>query len=177
VGDSIVDVEQDVGPALVHIVGNAGARHFAVINYDSNNERIDLLVNTTDPYDGYRPLDFLDSEQTARFEMKASGEWKIEIIPLAPLPEMEEHIMEVPGTYEGNGDNVIFLVGGTPDLAAISGNQGAHHFAVKSYSAEGRDLLVNTTDPYNGTVMLDHDATALEVKASGPWTIEVADAE
>jgi hypothetical protein len=175
-GDSIVDVEVDVGAALVHIAGNESARHFAVKNYGPGNEPIDLLVNTTDPYEGYVPLDFLDAEQTTRFEVTATGHWAIEIIPIAPIPEMAEHFLEVPGTYEGNGDNVIFLTGETPDLAAISGNQSAHHFAVIAYDEGGRDLHVNTTDPYEGRVMLKATTIALVVKAVGPWTIEVTSA-
>lgn len=175
-GDSVVDVETHVGPAIVHVVGNASGRYFAVENYGPNNTKMDLLVNTTAPYDGYHPLDWRDDEETTRFSVEAVGQWTIEIIPFAPIPEVGEHVIEVPGTYEGKGDDVIILAGETPDLAKISGNNGDRYFSVEGYT-DGYDLLVNTTEPYDGIVLLNPDTWAFEVTASGPWTIEVTSAE
>lgn len=170
-GDAIVDVEEHVGPAVLHITGNASARHFAVVNYGPGNVRMSLLVNTTDPYDGYQPLDWRADEETARFEVTATGQWEIEIIPLGHT-KVQEHFLEVPGTYEGDGDDVIILRGQTPDLANISGNQEGRHFAVMGY-ADRVNLHVNTTDPYEGTVMLNPQTFALEVTARGSWSVEV----
>ncbi len=166
-GDAIVDIEKLNVPMIVHIVGNPGSHHFAVINYDENNEQIDLLVNTTDPYDGVRPLDFKDDVWTVRFEVKASGDWTIEVLPLK-----DANFVIVPGIIQGEGDDVIFLLEGRPDTATIKGNSIGHHFAVISYG-NGRDLLVNTTDPYEGTVMLDPSTVILEIKADGAWEIEI----
>jgi hypothetical protein len=172
-GDSVVDVDQSFGGALVHITGNAAGRHFAVTNYDSDGNSVGLLVNTTDAYDGVRPLDFMADEHTTRFEISATGPWTIEILPLA-TEYIEPYIVTVPGEFEGTGDGVIFLTGGTPDLASIVGNQSSRHFGVFGYNG-GRDLLVNTTDPYEGSVMLDADTVAIEVMAVGPWSITVSE--
>lgn len=166
-GDSIVDAENPYGAAIVHITGNAGSHHFAVMNYDTNGNQIDLLVNTTDPYEGVRPLDFRADEHTTRFEVKATGEWQIEILPIKFA-----NSLSVPGTYEGSGDDVLLLLGGTPDLAKVKGNAGAHHFAILSYGKYS-DLLVNTTDVYEGTVLLSSDVVALEIDAEGSWSIQV----
>lgn len=166
-GDSIVDIDKPKLPMVVHITGNAADRHFAVKNYDNTGESIDLLVNTTEPYDGIIPLDFMTDEWTSRFEITATGDWTIEVLPLSSI-----RVLSIPGKIEGNGDEVFVLTGGVPDLGIISGNSGSNHFAVKSYNG-GRDLLVNTTDPYEGTVMMDSGTILIEVIAVGSWTIEI----
>ncbi len=166
-GDSIVDFYNSYEIAIVHITGNASSRHFAVKNYGSDGNSIDLLVNITGPYDGVRPLDFGDGEHTTRFEVSASGEWRIEVLPIASA-----RVLTVPGVIEGRGDDVIFFKGATPDLAKIKGNAESRHFAVKGYGKH-YDLLVNTTDPYEGTVIVSDDTVVIEIRAEGSWSIEI----
>lgn len=167
-GDSIVDVDlPDDFIGLVHVIGNANSRFFAVKSYDALGNPIDLLVNTTDPYDGVRPLDFRNNEHTTRFEISANGQWTIEVLPLSAIEKLE-----IPGTFSGSGDYVFALIGGDPDLANINGNAAGRYFAVLSYG-DNIDLLVNTTDPYQGTVILDAKTVIIEVQAIGDWTIEV----
>jgi len=151
----------------VHIKGNSSSRHFAVKSYDINGESIELLVNTTNPYDGICPLDFMSGEWTTRFEVTASGSWSIELVPLTSL-----RVLTVPGTIEGNGDEVFLINGGTPDTAKIIGNSSSRHFAVKSYG-DDRDLLVNTTDPYESEVLVDGNAVIIEVISESKWSIEI----
>lgn len=164
-GDSIVDIQKDHGPALVHIIGNASSSYFGVKSYDDNNEQIDLLVNTTDPYDGFRPLDFLDDQYSVRFEVQATGDWIIEILPLGAIEKLT-----IPGNITRNGDYVFAIVGGSPDTATITGNASSSYFGVFGYG-NTKELLVNTTDPYNGTVMLGSDIIIIEVQAMGEWTM------
>ena len=151
----------------MHITGNSSSGYFGITNYGANNEQIDLLVNTTDPYDGIRPLDFRDGEQTARFEVQADGSWTIEVLPLSYIKKLD-----IPGEISGNGDYVFALQGGTPDTAIINGNAAASYFGVFGYSNR-IDLLINTTDPYNGTVLLDNETMIIEVQAVGEWTIRI----
>ena len=175
-GDSVADVgDWRCMPGLVHITGNADARHFAVENFDAAGELLELLVNTTDAYDGCRPLDWMDDECTARFQVTATGDWSITLLPLAPILEVLPHALEVPGTYTGNGDDVILLTGGKPDLANVAGNELGRHFAVMAWTKRrgGDTLLVDTVEPYQGTVMLDETTMMVEVVARGEWTIEV----
>ncbi len=166
-GDSIVNIEKENIAMAVHIKGNSSSRHFAIKSYDINGEYIELLVNTTDPYDGICPLDFMSGEWTTRFEVTASGSWSIELVPLTSL-----RVLTIPGTIEGNGDEVFMLNGGTPDTAKIIGNSSSSHFAVKSYG-DDRDLLVNTTEPYDGEVLLDSSAVIIEVISESSWSIEI----
>lgn len=169
-GDSVVDIDKPVGLAIAHITGNQESRFFSVKNYDINGNGLDLLVNTTDVYDGVRPLDFDSDEHTTRFEITSSGDWKIEVLSIS-----SSRIVQVPGIVEGFGDEVIILEGEDPDLAIIRGNNESRYFGVISYSINGSylDLHVNTTDPYEGTVILDSDTKIFEIKSSGKWEIEI----
>jgi hypothetical protein len=166
-GDDIVDFENPFNIAIAHIVGNAGGRHFAIINYGADGSRYDLLVNTTDPYDGIKPIDFGSNEHTTRFEVKAAGSWTITVMPVTSAK-----VLDVPGKIEGSGDDVIFLIGGTPDVATVVGNQQGRHFAVVGYGNR-RNLLVNTTDPYEGKVVLGGDVRVLVVTGVGSWLLDV----
>jgi len=94
-GDSVLEVEKWNGPALAKIKYNGGS-NFAVINYDAQDERIDLLVNTIGKYEGIIPLDFTDGEYTARLEVKASGEWEIQILPIDRID-----LVVLPTTIQG----------------------------------------------------------------------------
>ena len=171
-GDTILDIESPVWLVTLHIVGNAGGQHFAVTSYDKNGEYIDLLVNTTDPYDGYRPIGLLDQSTVTRLEITGGGEWRLEALPLEL--SREGHVLMVPGTYEGTSDDVVFIGQNLPDKATIRGNQASAHFGVIGHNG-GWDLLVNTTDPYDGTVLLHIDTYALEITAEGAWSIAVTD--
>lgn len=85
-----------------------------------------------------------------------------------------------PLVYSGTGDDVVSIHKPSgPALAYITGNTIARHFAVTSYGAGRKyiDLLVNTTDPYLGIRPFDFGSdeltTLFEVKAEGPWRIEL----
>jgi hypothetical protein len=171
-GDSVVDLIKDDWPAILHITGNDASNHFAIRALDNNNELIDGLVNEIDPYDGYLPLDFREGEKTVRFQVIAKGEWKIEVLPI--MAHFADNYLDVPGVFEGSGENIFLLVGDTPDKAIISGNEVGAHFAVRSYGHQsGMDILVNEIEPYNGTVVLAADTLMIQVKGKGNWSIEV----
>lgn len=168
-GDSIVDVDlPDNFVGIVHITGNASSRYFGVSNLDANNEQIDLLVNTGDPYDGVRPLDFLKGEETVRFEVQAVGEWTIEVLPISMIKAYP-----VTAPIMGTGDDVIRLIGSNLDTAIITGNPESRYFGIQGFSDSGIDLLVNTGDPYNGTVILDPTTFILVIQAIGEWSIQI----
>lgn len=164
-GDSVVDIPGS-GPMIARIKGNDEASFFAVTALDAANETIDLLVNTTAAYQGVRPLN-LGDKQTAKFEIKSSGPWSIELLPLESA-----EVLAIPGEYAGEGDQVL-IVEGTPGTATITGNEGKGFFAVIGHGALFPDLLVNTTDTYSGQSIVDKDVTTLIIQATGPWSIKM----
>lgn len=166
VGDSIVDVSAYSDRLLALVVGgNSASRHFAVIPYDEDGDRLGSLVNTTDVYAGLLPLNL---RGTAAFlEIKAVGEWKIVAYPLAVAPRI------VKGEpYTGKGDFVLIVDDSSVRTATIIGNQADRHFAVHGYDKSGSPrLLVNTTEPYVGTVLLRRDTILLVFQAVGEWIV------
>jgi hypothetical protein len=165
-GDSVVDVPKWNGPAILDIK-YTGSHNFVIWNYASNGEQIDLLVNTIGAYQGKRPIDFQSGENTVRLEIKASGSWEIQVLPLGSITAVA-----IPGTYNGTGDDVIALVGGTPDLLITDASMASSNFIIRSYG-NYVDLLINEIAPYNGTVILSSDTVVLEIIATGPWSIEI----
>lgn len=87
---------------------------------------------------------------------------------VAPIPD--------PVTYTGSGDDVIEIAPFSDTLYVfeISGNDAERNFIVKTYNGDGEygELLVNTLDKYHGITMdSNFDVSAIEVKATGDWTI------
>lgn len=167
-GDSVIDVP-DICACVAHIVGNAASRYFSVKGLDAAGNDVDLLVSATDAYDGYRPLDFYDRENTTRLQITANGDWSIELTQLGNYARYQK----VPGAVTGTGDDLVLMLGGTPDLLKIKGNAAGRYFGVYGWSTKGKDLLVSDTNPYEGTVVVKNNAFVIEVVAVGDWTMDV----
>lgn len=127
-----------------------------------------MLVNTTDVYDGIVLLD----ADTVEFEISATGAWEIEIKPLATARSVGVNdsikITDLNSKISGKNDEVILVVSNqSSTLVTISGNRQARHFAVTGYG-DTSDLMVNTTDHYEGTVRLPKgQIVVLEINAVG----------
>lgn len=166
-GADVISIEKPGDPdepVLVYVRGNAEARYFGVTAYDAAGESTGLLVNTTDVYEGIVPLDFRDGETTTRLEVDSIGDWYIEIRPL-----LSARVTGAPGTITGSG-NDVFIVQGTLDTAHITGNADSRFFAVTTYGSRS-NLAVNTTDPYDGRVIIPTDTAIVEVSAIGDWSV------
>lgn len=163
-GDDVISIGSIKDGYVFYIEGNTQENHFAIKAYDQKGDYLELLVNTTDSYKG---ITMDPSLETTMLEINASGSWKLELLPLSSLD------MIIPGQlYSGRGDTVLLLNSGG-SIARIKGNSSENHFAVRSYSSTRTDLLVNTTDRYEGNVMLRSDPFILEIKAVGDWSIDI----
>ncbi len=87
-----------------------------------------------------------------------------------PQENMNSFVTPESVVYSGTGDDVITLAPFEGVYVFnIIGNSSNNHFSVKSYTSDGDyvDLLVNTTEEYNGTVVDDtQSATKLEISAT-----------
>jgi LysM repeat protein len=164
-GTSVVDLKKWPGPALLKI-SYKGSSNFVIYNYDSKGQKIDLLVNTIGNYEGTRPIDFRDGEESARLQIKSSGSWEISVLPLESAPAYD-----IPGIAKGKGDDVFAIRNRNADLAKIH-YTGDSNFVVFSYSPSGIDLLVNEIGAYDGIQIVPESAFLFEIRASGPWEIE-----
>lgn len=165
-GDNIVDFKKWDGPAIA-IINYSGSHNFIVKSYDSSGSSVDLLVNTIGTYKGTVAIDFYSDEYSSRFEIKASGSWDIEILPLSSA-----RTKSVPGTITGNSDDVVILTGKAPDLIKAN-SKGNSNFIVWSYSERNRDLVFNEIAPYSGTALLDSSTIVLTINAEGDWSLEI----
>lgn len=161
-GDDVITLAPFDGVFVFHITGNSSKHHFAVKGYDSNGENTGLFVNTTSAYDG---ITIDPKQETTTLEVNASGDWIIEVQSINKMETISSG-----ETLSGSGDTVI-VVSSYGSTATISGNAGNNHFAVKSYGRKRDKLLVNTTEVYEGTVMLSGEPIILEIDAVGEWSI------
>ena len=158
-GDDVVSSVITENISYAHIV-HSGGGHFSVKGHHSGG--YDLLVNTTDPYDG-KTLIYPDEEYT--FEVTAEGEWEIDLYRLG---------MSSVDSFSGDADYVTPMFLRTSDVYEITTN-GSGHFAIKGWTDNGYDLLVNTMDEnYSGKVMFDSDEqyAFFEITASRDWEIK-----
>ncbi|SCX61252.1 hypothetical protein SAMN03159343_0068, partial [Klenkia marina] len=77
------------------------------------------------------------------------------------------------GHAEGVGDAVL-ISQTSGQTATITGNADGRYFGVAGYGSSGSGGLVNTTDPYSGTVPWPRGTNVIvEVTATGGWTLDV----
>ena len=165
-GDDIVDFGKWEG-AAIGVFTYSGSSNFIVRSFDDEGEYVDLLINTIGSYQGTVPIDFASDEQTSRLEIKASGPWEVQILPLSYARRGT-----VPGNITGSSDDVVILTGEKPDLVKAT-STGNSNFIVWSYSSSDRDLIFNEIAPYSGTAMLDSSTIVLTISAEGNWTLEI----
>lgn len=168
-GDDVVRISKpEAGfPALLVIRGNGGSNYFGVTGFTVGRERTGSLVNTTQPYSGIVATDLPALTTTALLEISATGPWTIEVYSIGAAQKID-----APGSRQGEGDNVLWVVGEAV-TATIRGNLESRYFGVTAYDSSGNRLgsLVNTTDPYNGKVLLPRGLLLLEIHAEGAWGI------
>lgn len=170
-GDEVVEIskpDQDL-PALLVVSGNRDSRHFAVTAREDSGNWAGVLINTTEPYAGIVPVDLPPRTNSALLEIKASGNWRIQLYSIGAAQRVK-----VPGTFEGKGDNVLWIEG-KPTRAKFHGNSASRHFAVIAYDRRGKQLgvKVNTTDPYSGTVFIPNGTLLLKITAVGGWSVDI----
>lgn len=164
-GSDVVDFEKWDGAALLHVI-SADTGYFGIWNYDDSGNKIDTLINTIAPYDGYKLIDY-SGENSSRFEIDADGEWEIRILEISDTTLRKA---SVPGKYTGKGDDVIYLTGKAD--TAVFDCQTEGYFGVWSFSNTNRNLLINEIAPFNGKVIIGKDVIILEIQAPGEWTVE-----
>lgn len=123
-GSNVVDLKKWDGPAIVRVTGN-GSGNFIVYRYDANGDKLGLMVNAIGKYTGVIPMDLLDNEHTTRLEVKYSGPWQFEILPLE-----QASVLRAPGTYDGHDEDVIILVGDNLDLLNVDASKAEGNFIV-----------------------------------------------
>ncbi len=160
-GDAAVtDVELGDDGIFVAHFKHTGRSNFIVHGYPESGSR-ELLVNEIGNYDG---TVLLGDSGSYMFNISADGNWECTIDKLGTTLE---------NSFSGKGDTVtpIFM---DSSLIWTFKHDGSSNFAVRLYTAEGTDLLVNEIGPYNGeqiAVIPSGGAAFFEVMADGNWSI------
>ena len=142
-GDDVVTGLVTKGHSYLKVNHNDSG-HFAIKGYYSD-EKYDLLINTTKPY--INGCTYLYPNTSYEFEVNAKGAWTIEAFELGTSSL---------DTFNCSGDFVSPLFLPTTSVYKITA-PGNGHFSVKAYREDGRyDLLVNTTDSYEGKVRISN---------------------
>lgn len=175
-GDSVEAIPSlGDGLFIARIHGNLPGQYFSVTTYDSLGNQLDLLVNAGEAYYGIVPFNFdaynIQDVSGGLVEIKATGDWSIEVMKLTSLDFAYNS-----QTVLGYNDSV-FYVKGSALTATIVGNKDAKYFSVSAVGIDGNkvdsDLLVNTSDPYQGSVRLprNKDGIIVIVKSSDTWGV------
>ena len=175
-GDSVEQIPvMGDGAFVARIHGNLLGKYFSVTTYDSLGDYVELLVNTGDSYFGIVPFNFnaydIQDISGGLVEVKAVGEWSIEVMALTSLAFAYNNQSIV-----GYGD-VVAYVKGRALTAIVVGNEKSKYFSVSAVGIDGEsvdsDLLVNTSDPYQGNVRLprNSDGFILIIRSSDTWGI------
>ena len=146
VGDDVVTGLVTEYPSFLRVT-HTDAGHFHIkAHYDGS---YDLLVNTSDPYDG--GCTYLPGGKEITLEVGGSGAWHVEACRAGT---------STTDTFSVHGDYVTPIFIPTSDVYHITA-AGTGHIDIWIYSDYGRDLLVNTSDPdYDGKVMIDYKGKA-----------------
>lgn len=161
-GDDVISgFISNEGYSFAKIIYN-GSGHFSVKGYYDNS--YDLLVSTINHYEG-STLIYPEKEYT--FEVKANGDWTIEIYSIG-TSSIDE--------FTGSGDFVTPIFIGTSDIYEIT-STGSGHFSIKGWCGRGYDLLVSTIDEdYSGKVVFEADSkyAFFVISSDREWTIRPA---
>lgn len=159
--DYVAEGLKVTGYAVLH-VKHSGDSHFSVISYENGEDYDELLVNTSEPYEG----DVLISHSgNFSLEINAEGDWSITSSGLS---------IDDSTYFSGHGDAVTGITthdGGNWKIT----NDADSHFSVIEYGLNSgyMDLLVNTSEPYEGIVKAEKgDNIFFKVNSAGNWTIE-----
>ncbi len=166
-GDDVVVLDPIDDWFVFEIDGNKGEDYFGVIAYDKNGQRLTALVNTTDSYHG---IVYDKTQSVTTLEVNAKGAWSITVKSLYDC----QYGMKG-STVKGTGDDVILFYSdkGKSATATIKGNAGEDYFGIIGYDKSGNRIsaYVNTTDKYDGKVLLKGEPVIFEINATGEWEI------
>lgn len=182
------DISNDELPALAMIVEQDDGNTWVVsaLNYGNNLEDIEgKYIRAFGTYQGFSdkfnlPGMITVDPETQKAEIQIKDEngtfetiWSFkEYAWMSIYTETEEANPYF--SYKGSGDDVVTGVMVDTTSCAHIKNSGTRYFSVKGYYGNEKELLVNTTEAYDGEVLLaggyEYD---FEVNAKGEWTIEI----
>ena len=167
-GATVTEVIEVPLPLAVVTLTHDGSRNFIVRQYDANFDRSSGLKNEIGVYVGSALLDTSRSDGLVAFEVRADGNWTIEITPII---EVEDAIF-----FEGSGALVTGAFAAPANGPWRFTHDGSRNFIVRLYSSRGERGVINEIGVFDGTTVVNFgDSFAFWiVRADGNWTMEPA---
>lgn len=168
-GDDVLILDNPLGTlSALDVSANAGGRFLSIKTLGMDGDVEDLVVMSTDPFDGTVLLEGNMNSPIAGFEIKAKGEWALTVKSIQEVPKMD-----ATAPFIANGFQLV-RIDETSGLTTVYvvGNADGRFFSVKTHGAT-RDLAVMTTDPYEGVVRIDPGTSLFEINAIGDWVMEL----
>ena len=162
-------VHLSAGLYVFHLA-HSDAHHFSVWLLDTTGEKIELLVNGSEPFDGSKAVRVpRDGEYV--FDVSAEGPWQIDIAS----PELETTQRSFEGPMQAA--TRAFQLDGGLRIFRMS-HSGTGHFSAWLLDHDGNkvELLANGSGaPFSGSkaVQVTPGWYVLDVSADRPWSIRV----
>ena len=170
-GTNVVNVAKAAGPMLVEARTTTPNSGYFSVTARAGAEYNGLIANDTGDVNVVTPLDFAGHRQTTSFAVEAPGGvgWQITVSPLRGAGAFTR------GQTIGEARSTVWHYVGPAGVAHVVGNASRGYFGVLAYNGDTSysQLLVNTTDYFDGTVPIKADQY-LEISSDGPWTISVS---
>ena len=153
---------------------HSGSSNFAVWLLDSSGNKVDLLANEVEDFDGAKAVGISQSDDFV-LDIEADGPWLVDISQ--PRPEIAQ---SAPVSFIGTGQQVPPLFELSPGLARFEmEHDGERNFAIWLLDCNGEmvDLLVNEIGPFDGskaTGIEDRGIYCLDISADGNWRINIS---
>jgi hypothetical protein len=163
-GAKVARFEIPEAAAAIATISHRGSSNFAVTSLNASGGTNELLVNEIGNYAGTVLFDVVD--HSVAFEIEADGPWRIEIKPISAARAWNPSQKLI-----GKGADVLLVSPHSSGLVTLDlTHDGESNFAVTSYTADSRDLLVNKIGQFAGQVLLPDGTLFLQVEADGSWS-------
>lgn len=168
-GDEVVELSLDADAAVVTFTHD-GSQRFSVSKLDGDLAPMELLVDAIGSYEGTRPV--WQPRTLGGFEILADGDWTYAVVDL-------DYARHEYCPIEGNGDDLVVIKDLQPDgfepgdpLSVDITFDGDTVFDIWIYGFSAPEHLIETTGPYEDTIIVTGGMVIWEILANGgAWTI------
>jgi hypothetical protein len=156
---------------------HSGTQRFTVNLFDPDGAIIAPLAAADGGFLGSRAI-VIPAAGNYTFEVGADGSWSIDV--MRPIPERSA-TAELPFEQSGSGSQAVYFVKVPPGLhRLIARYEGTGTFTVSVVSSDGEyfDRIISQEGPFDGSGAISisiepYAWIAIDVRASGNWTIQV----
>jgi len=153
------------GPAVLHLTALDGSAPFHVVA--TSGLDFHDLIESESSVDEYRGI-IVDSSSKMEIRIEGDRTWKVEVLPVQTA---SFDVLQVPGTYSGQGNRVILLEGKHSVATFDTGSSTKFDAWALGESQKWEHLKITSKGDYKGKSVLPNQTRVIIVSASGPWSV------